>query len=57
MNDFDKTVQAIKDLDKIPSVLEWNMIASKYGYLSTYTLRVITNMNFISFCKTIRKRR
>lgn len=57
MNDFDRTVQAIKDLDKIPSKQEWNKIASKYGYLSTYTLRVITNMNFVSFCKSIRIRK
>lgn len=57
MTDFEKAIQAIKDLDKIPSVQEWNKIAIQYNFLSTYTLRVITNMNFISFCKSIRKRR
>lgn len=57
MTDFERTVQAIQDLDKIPSKDEWNRLASKYGYLSTYSLRMISNMNFISFCKSIRKRR
>ncbi len=57
MTDFERTVQAIKDLDKIPSVQEWNKIAIQYNFLSTYTLRVITNMNFVSFCKSIRIRK
>ena len=57
MNDYERTVQAIKDLDKIPSVPEWNKIAMQYNFLSTRTLRVISNMNFVSFCKSIRKRR
>lgn len=57
MNDYERTVQAIQDLDKIPSKQEWNKIASKYGYLTTYTLRIISNMNFNNFCKSIRKRR
>lgn len=57
MNDYERTVQAIRDLDKIPSRHEWNKIAMQYNFLSTRTLRVISNMNFISFCKSIRKRR
>lgn len=57
MNDYERTVQAIKDLDKIPSKDEWNKIASEYGCLTTYTLRIISNMNFVSFCKSIRIRK
>ena len=57
MNDYEITIQAIQDLDKIPSKQEWNKIAGRYGYLSTYTLRSISNMNFNNFCKSIRKRR
>ena len=57
MNDYERTVQAIKDLDKIPSVPEWNKIAMQYNFLSTRTLRAISNMSFIDFCKSIRKRR
>lgn len=56
MNDYERTVQAIKDLDKIPSKSEWNKIAMQYNFLSTRTLRVISNMSFIDFCKSIRKR-
>lgn len=56
MNDYERTVQAIQDLDKVPSALEWNKIASEYGYLTTYTLRMITNMNFLSFCKLVRRK-
>ena len=57
MNDYERTVQAIKDLDKIPSVQEWNKIAMQYNFLSTRTLRAISNMSFIDFCKSIRKRK
>ena len=56
MNDYERTIQAIKDLDKIPSKGEWNKIAMQYNFLSTRTLRVISNMSFIDFCKSIRKR-
>lgn len=56
MNDYKRTVQAIQDLDKVPSALEWNKIAMQYNFLSTRTLRVISNMSFIDFCKSIRKR-
>ena len=56
MNDYERTVQAIQDLDKVPSALEWNKIAMQYNFLSTRTLRVISNMSFIYFCKSIRKR-
>ena len=38
MNDYERTVQAIKDLDKIPSVQEWNKIAMQYNFLSTRTV-------------------
>lgn len=56
MSDYEETIQAIKDLDKIPSKTEWNRIAREYRYLSTYSLRMISGMNFIDFCKSIRKR-
>lgn len=56
MNDYERTIQAIKDLDKIPSAQEWNRIAGKYGFLSTISLKVISNMSFINFCKMIRRK-
>lgn len=57
MSDYERTVQAIKDLDKIPSVQEWNRIASEHDFLTTCTLRMITDMNFIKFCRAIRKKK
>lgn len=56
MTDYDKTVQAIKDLDKIPSVKEWNKIAMQYNFLSSITLKAISNMSFSNFCREIRKK-
>lgn len=54
MDNYERTIQAIKDLDKIPSAQEWNKIAGKYGFLSTRSLRVISNMNFVTLCKSVR---
>lgn len=56
MNEYEITMQAIKDLDCIPSKTEWNKIAVQYGFLSSYSLRVISGKNFVSFCKDIRKK-
>lgn len=56
MSDYEKTIQAIRELDKIPSMHEWNRLAAQYNYLTTYTLRMISDMNFLSFCKSIRKK-
>lgn len=56
MTVYEETIQAIKDLDKIPSASEWNRIARQYDFLSTISIKVISNMSFINFCKSIRKR-
>lgn len=56
MTVYEETIQAIKDLDKIPSVSEWNRIARQYDFLSTISIKVISNMSFANFCKSIRKR-
>ena len=53
MNDYERTIQAIKDLDCKVSKTEWNKIAQRYNFLSTYSLRMLSGMNFIDFCTEI----
>ena len=55
MNDYERTIQAIKDLDCIVSKNEWNKIAAEYNFLTSYTLRRLSNMNFRDFCVKVRK--
>lgn len=55
MNDYERTIQAIKDLDCIVSKNEWNKIAAEHNFLTSYTLRRLSNMNFRDFCIKIRK--
>ena len=55
MNHLKETIQAIKDLDCIPSVKEWNAIAKEYNFLSTVTLKTIYKKNFHDLCIEIRK--
>lgn len=55
MDNLEKTIQAIKDLDSTISVKEWNKIAMKYNYLSSNSLRRLYNMNFRDLCIKIRK--
>ena len=55
MDNLEKTIQAIKDLDSAISVKEWNKVAIKYNYLSSNSLRRLYNMNFRDLCIEIRK--
>lgn len=55
MDNLERTIQAIKDLDSTISVKEWNKIAMKYNYLSSNSLRRLYNMNFRDLCIKIRK--
>lgn len=54
MQGLEETIQAIKDLDCIPNIKEWNTIAKEYGFLSARTLRAIYNKSFHNLCKEIR---
>jgi hypothetical protein len=56
MNDYDRTIQAIKDLDCVVSKTKWNKIAAEHNFLTSYTLRCLSNMNFRDFCTKIRKK-
>lgn len=55
MNDYERSIQAIKEYDSKISVKEWNKIAIKYNYLSSNSLRRLYNMNFRDLCIKIRK--
>lgn len=55
MDNLERTIQAIKDLDSIISVKEWNKIAMQYNYLSSCSLKRLFDMNFRDLCIKIRK--
>ena len=57
MEHLNETIQAIKDLDCIPNIKEWNEIAKKYNFLSAMTLKGIYKKNFYEICKEIRKKK
>lgn len=54
MDNLERTIQAIKDLDKKPSVKEWNRTAKEYNFLSSITLKRLYNKDFEALCKEIR---
>lgn len=56
MNDYEKSIQAIKEYDCKLSVKEWNKIAIEFGFLSAKTLvRLSNNKNFSELNNKIRK--
>lgn len=57
MTDYERTVQALKDLDCKVSKKEWNKIAQEYGFLSSYSIARLSGMSYTDFCINLRKRR
>ena len=56
MNDYERSIQAIREYDSKISVKEWNKIAVQFNYLSAKTLvRLSENKNFSELNDTIRK--
>lgn len=56
MNNYEKSIQAIKEYDCKLSVKEWNKIAIEFGYLSSKTLvRLSNSKNFSKLNDKIRK--
>ena len=55
MNDYERSIIAIKQYDRKLSVKEWNIIAKRYNYLSTNSLRRLSNKNFSKLNDEIRK--
>lgn len=52
---YQKSLQMIKDLQRIPSEREWNSIAKEMCLLSYTTLQYIENKKFRRLCKKVRK--
>lgn len=56
MNDYQRSIQAIKEYDCKLSVKEWNKIAVEFNYLSAKTLvRLSNSKNFSKLNDQIRK--
>lgn len=51
---YEKSLQKIKSLPKIPNEKEWNKIAKLEDFLSTESLRYISGMSFYKICKKAR---
>lgn len=52
---YKKSLQMIKDLQRIPSEREWNSIAKEKCLMSYITLQYIENKRFRKLCKKVRK--
>ena len=56
MNNYDRSIQAIRDLDSKVSMKEWNQIAMNYNFLSSYSLARLSNKSFTKLCIELRRR-
>lgn len=52
---YQKSLQMIKDLQRIPNEREWNSIAKEKCLMSYTTLQYIENKGFRRLCKKVRK--
>ncbi len=52
---YQKSLQMIKDLQRIPTQEEWNSIAKEKCLMSYTTLEYIENKRFHTLCKKLRK--
>lgn len=51
-----KSIIALKEYDRKPSVKEWNKIARKYNFLTTKSMTFISNTSWDRLCKMVRKK-
>ncbi len=52
---YQKSLQMIKELQRIPTEKEWNSIAKEKCLMSYLTLEYIENKRFYKLCKKVRK--
>mgnify|MGYP003310667967 CR=1 FL=1 len=52
---YQKSIQMIKDLQRIPSEREWNSIAKEKCLMSYTTLEYWGNKGFHRLCKKVRR--
>ncbi len=50
---YEEAIQKICEMSKILTESEWNKIAKEENYLSSESLRYISNIDFEDWCKTI----
>lgn len=53
---YEESLQKIKELSKIPSEKEWNVIAKLENYLTSESLKYLSNKNFYELCVETRKK-
>lgn len=52
---YEKSLQMIRDLQRIPSKNEWNSIAKEKCLMSYNTLQFIENKGFHRICRKVRR--
>ena len=52
---YQKSLQMIRDLQRIPSQREWNSIAKEKCLMSYTTLEYIEHKGFYRLCKKVRR--
>jgi len=52
---YKKSLQMIKDLQRIPSTREWNSIAKEMCLMSYTSLEYVENKRFKRICKKVRR--
>lgn len=52
---FEKSLQKIKELKRLPSEKKYNQIAKEEGLLSSESLKFISKKNFSKLCREVRK--
>lgn len=55
MNNYERSIQAIKDYDTILSAKKWNKIAQEYNFLSSKSLVFASGKQFTKLVKEVRK--
>lgn len=51
---YEKSLQKIKELSKVPTEKEWNVIAKLEKYLSSESIQYISGMSFDQLCREVR---
>lgn len=52
---YQKSLQMIKELQRIPSTYEWNSVAKELCLMNSITLEYLENKKFKRLCKKVRR--
>lgn len=53
---YKKSLVALKQYDRKPSIKEWTKIARNYDFMGTKTMCYISGLNWSDLCNHIRKK-